>query len=140
MKTQYRTYIQVVLLSLACIILIWLADAALDARYTSQTLRQSLRSLRPHEYILRGVLVFLGLMVALESTVLWEARARARRQLEESEARYRALFEAAPAGVFLELLDGTIVECNDLAAEMLGYTKEELCRKNAAELVPPKIA
>lgn len=140
MKTQYRTYVQVILLSLACIILIWLADAILDARYTSQNLWQSLRSLRPHEYILRGVLVFLGLMVALESTILWEARARARRQLEESEARYRALFEAAPAGVYLELLDGTVVECNDRAAEMLGYTKEELCGKNAAELVPPEIA
>jgi PAS domain S-box-containing protein len=140
MKPQYRTYVQVMLLSLACVILIWLADAVLDARYTSQTLWQSLLSLRPHEYVLRGILVFLGLMVALESTVLWEARARVRRQLEESEAKYRALFEAAPAGVFLELLDGTIVECNDRAAEMLGYTKEELCGKHAADVVPPEIA
>jgi PAS domain S-box-containing protein len=140
MKPQYRTYVQVMLLSLACVILIWLADTVLDARYTSQTLWQSLLSLRPHEYILRGILVFLGLMVAMESTVLWEARARVRRQLEESEAKYRALFEAAPAGVLLELLDGTIVECNDRAAEMLGYTKEELCGKRAADVVPPEIA
>ncbi len=140
MKPDYRTYVQVLLLSLACIILIWLVDAVLDARYTSQTLWQALLSLYPHEYILRGLLVFLGLAVALESTVLWQARARSRRALEESEARYRALFEAAPAGVFLELLDGTVVECNERAAQMLGYTREELRGKNAAELVPPEIA
>lgn len=140
MKPTYRTYVQVILLSLACIILIWLADALLDARYTSQTIWQTLLSLYPHEYILRGLLVFLGLVVALESTVLWEAQARSRRALEESEAKYRALFEAAPAGVFLEMLDGTVVECNDRAAEMMGYTKEELCGKNAAKLVPPEIA
>lgn len=140
MKLKHRTYIQMILLSLACILMIWLVDALLDARYTQQTVWQTLLSLHPHEYILRGLLVFLGLAIALEGTVLWQARARARRALEESEAEYRALFEAAPAGVFLELLDGTVVECNERAAEMLGYTRTELCGMKAADLVPAEVA
>ncbi|MGQ9517870.1 MAG: PAS domain-containing protein, partial [Anaerolineae bacterium] len=118
MKPKHRTHIQVVLLSVACIIMIWLVDALLDARYTQQTVWQALVSLHPHEYILRGLLVFLGIAIALEGTILWEARARARRALEENEAKYRALFEAAPAGVFLELHDGTVVECNERAADL----------------------
>lgn len=140
MKPKHRTHIQAILLSLACILMIWLIDALLDARYAQQTVWQILLSLHPHEYILRGLLVFLGIAIILEGTALWQARARARRALEESETKYRALFEATPAGVFLELLDSTVVECNERAAEMLGYTKTELCGMNAAGLVPAEVA
>src|SRR6185369_562681 len=49
---------------------------------------------------------------------LLEARATA---LQESEARYRALFERSAAGMCLTQADGTIVDCNEAFARILGF-------------------
>jgi len=47
--------------------------------------------------------------------------------LRESEQRYRKLFEANLAGVYLSKPDGTIVDFNDAMMRMLGYdSREEL--------------
>lgn len=48
-------------------------------------------------------------------------RERARIELERSERRYRQLFEKNVAGTFVTDLDGTVIDCNDAFAEMLGY-------------------
>mgnify|MGYP006285896877 CR=1 FL=1 len=48
-------------------------------------------------------------------------RQRAQRQLEESERRYRQLFDRNAAGTFRSTLDGTLLECNQAFAEMLGW-------------------
>ncbi|MBC7121610.1 MAG: PAS domain S-box protein, partial [Candidatus Methanosuratus sp.] len=59
---------------------------------------------------------------------------------ERSEARYHVLFEASPVGIFLETLDGEILECNAAAGEMLGYTPDEMVGMNARELVSEDIS
>ena len=41
--------------------------------------------------------------------------------LEESERRYRTLFERNPAGMSLTLADGRIVDCNPAFARILGF-------------------
>jgi PAS domain S-box-containing protein len=53
-----------------------------------------------------------------EAMALLETRATA---LQESEARYRALFERNPAGMCLTQADGTIVDCNEAFARILGF-------------------
>ena len=53
-----------------------------------------------------------------EAMALLEARATA---LQESEARYRALFERNAAGMCLTQADGTIVDCNEAFARILGF-------------------
>lgn len=55
-------------------------------------------------------------------------RERTRRELEQSERRYRQLFERNVAGTFVTDLDGTVVDCNDAFAEMLGYASAEDAR------------
>jgi PAS domain S-box-containing protein len=50
----------------------------------------------------------------------------AQRALEESEARFRALFDASPLASALYDLDGRLVECNRAMVELLGYTEGEL--------------
>lgn len=46
--------------------------------------------------------------------------------LHESELRYRALFEQSNDAIFLETEREEIIEVNDRACEMFGYTREEL--------------
>jgi PAS domain S-box-containing protein len=56
-------------------------------------------------------------------------RKRAEGKLQESEARYRALFERAPYGVLtIDLATATPIEFNDQAARQLGYSREEFAR------------
>jgi PAS domain S-box-containing protein len=52
-------------------------------------------------------------------------RKRAEDALRESEKRYRLLFERNLAGVFRTRLDGRLLECNEAAAHILGYTSAQ---------------
>lgn len=66
-------------------------------------------------------------------------RKQAEETLRVSEIRYRALFEQAHAAVFILDLEGRHLEANRRAADMLGYTSEELIKisvnETSAELV-----
>jgi PAS domain S-box-containing protein len=53
---------------------------------------------------------------------------------------FRLLFEYSPDAVFLEQLDGKIIDCNKAACKMLGYKKSELMKMNAGKIVPQKDA
>ncbi len=67
-------------------------------------------------------------------------RKRAEAALRNSELRYRTLFEASTDAIFLETLEGRIIDCNATACEMLGYAKEELIGLNVSELMPDEVA
>ena len=53
------------------------------------------------------------------------------------EGRFRALFEASPIGIFLASLDGTIIEANLAAANLLGRSRENLIGCRSASLTHP---
>jgi PAS domain S-box-containing protein len=69
-----------------------------------------------------------------------EDRIRAQEALRDSEEKYRRMFEASTDAVFLESPDGKILDCNQRACEMYGYTKEELIGLSVADIVPEEIA
>jgi PAS domain S-box-containing protein len=54
------------------------------------------------------------------------ARRRATQALQESEKRFRVLFEQAPEPFYINKMDGTLVDGNKAAEKMLGYKREEL--------------
>ncbi|HEX3108281.1 MAG TPA: PAS domain S-box protein [Thermoanaerobaculia bacterium] len=61
--------------------------------------------------------------------------ARAFREKQESEARYRMLFERNIAGVFRTTQDGQILDCNSAFAGALGYSsREELLNRESWDL------
>jgi two-component system sensor histidine kinase AtoS len=66
------------------------------------------------------------------------------REIEESERRYRMLFESAGDAIFI--LDtegdqaGKIVQANETAAKMHGYTLEELMRMKIQDIDTPETA
>ena len=59
-------------------------------------------------------------------------------KLQESEQRYRSIFEQAGDGILLMDSHGVIKDCNPEARTMLGYQSEELQGKNLADLIPPE--
>jgi len=65
-------------------------------------------------------------------------RARAERSIRQSELKYRKIFETVSDGMFLESPDGQILDVNENACGLLGYTKSELLRRKVENLVPPE--
>ena len=62
---------------------------------------------------------------------------RRQRELERSERKYESLVEEAPDAVFLaDAETGTIVEANEAAAELTGYTEEGLVGWNMEAFNP----
>jgi PAS domain S-box-containing protein len=57
------------------------------------------------------------------------------RSLEESEQRYRSLFEQNPDAVFSLDLQGNFVTANSACEKIWGYTIDELLQKNVLSLV-----
>jgi len=63
-------------------------------------------------------------------------RERAQALLEQSEERYRLLFEQAPIGIAVARCDGTLVFGNPLFSSMFGYESQELCGLTLSSLHP----
>jgi PAS domain S-box-containing protein len=61
-------------------------------------------------------------------------RKRAQRRIEESEERYKNLFELAPDGILTLNFDGVITSCNTTVTTMSGYSKGEIVGKRFSEL------
>lgn len=67
------------------------------------------------------------------------ARKQVELALRESEEKYRCLVEASTDAIFLESLDGRVLDCNAAACRMFGYAKEELVGLGVADLVPEDV-
>ena len=60
------------------------------------------------------------------------------RALRESEARFRELFESSPDAIFVESLDGTVLDVNPAACRLHNTSREWLVGRDLSELVPPE--
>jgi PAS domain S-box-containing protein len=61
-------------------------------------------------------------------------------KLVRSELTSRTILDASSDAVFLETLDGRIMDCNQSACALYGYSREEFLAIMVADLVPPEIA
>jgi PAS domain S-box-containing protein len=65
-------------------------------------------------------------------------RVHAEQSLRESQRRFRDLFENSPDAIFVQDLNGRVLDLNAAACELHGVKHDELVGKNALEdLVPP---
>jgi PAS domain S-box-containing protein len=58
-------------------------------------------------------------------------------ELQESENRFRVMFEQAPVGLTHTTIDGTFLHVNDKYCDILGYTHDELLKLNFSEITHP---
>ncbi|HUI88132.1 MAG TPA: PAS domain S-box protein [Anaerolineales bacterium] len=61
---------------------------------------------------------------------------KAQKALHESETRYRGIFEGVQDAIFVEDTNYEILDVNQRACEMYGYTREEFQKKAVQDLVP----
>jgi PAS domain S-box-containing protein len=74
-------------------------------------------------------------LVTVGTLLFWRITTPLLRRLEENEARYRAVFERAADGILLiDPQTAQIVEFNDRACELLGYTRDEFQRLKLSDL------
>jgi PAS domain S-box-containing protein len=66
-------------------------------------------------------------------------RKRAEEALRDEEEKYRVLFETSQDAIFLETLDGHILDCNNNAAKMYGYDKDSLKTLEVKDLIPAEM-
>ncbi len=66
-------------------------------------------------------------------------RKQAEEALRTNEVKYRTLFETSTDAIFLETRGGRVVDCNDRACELYGYTKNEMLALSAERLVPDDV-
>ena len=80
-----------------------------------------------------------GALLRITGEMLVSALGRRRIEgaLRSSELRHRLLFERNLAGVYRNTVDGSVLECNEALAHILGYdSREELMAHNAAAMYP----
>ena len=65
-------------------------------------------------------------------------RKQAEELLRENEARYRNIFEGVKDAIFVETPSGKILDVNQHACEMFGYSRTQFLTKTVADLVPSK--
>ena len=61
-----------------------------------------------------------------------------RETLELSEARARSYIESAPYGVFISDINRDIIQVNEAACIITGYSREELLERSVQDLTPPE--
>jgi len=76
--------------------------------------------------------------VAIENSRLYAKAQQEIRQREKAEHRYRALFEQSHDAVFILDVHGRHLEVNQRAADLLGYTVEELLQLSAIDISAQK--
>ncbi len=97
----------------------------------------------PHSLILITFIVLTVLSRVQERLVKREFDARAladekMREAEREKEKFQQLFQFAPDAIFLQTLDGHIIDCNRRAEEISGYSRSELLDMNASDLVPER--
>lgn len=84
--------------------------------------------------VVLALLVLYAALIPVFRKVTAELEARNRR-LVESEGRYRTLMEQASDAIFVADVKGRLMDVNEHATELLGYTREELIQRHAMDLM-----
>jgi PAS domain S-box-containing protein len=97
------------------------------------TLRWVRNTSVPHFDSQGRLVAYEGLLADITDRKLAEAT------LKDSEARYRTLFEQANDAIFLETTDDQILDVNQRACDLLGYSREQLLALPVTELQAPEL-
>lgn len=119
------------------------AAGALDSRECRARLEKTPRVhpqvLERQLEALRGYLDFIAGLAAqnLELRLALDAQTQAQAERAAVDARFQAIFDGIPDAVLLETPAGKILDGNEMAFAMHGYTRAEMLQLHVADLVAP---
>lgn len=67
-------------------------------------------------------------------------RKKAAEKIRQDRIKLQVLLDSVFDAIYLETLDGKIIDCNLAAEKMLGYTKEEIRRMKTSDFVPEEVS
>ncbi|GEM_PF-3395274 len=67
-------------------------------------------------------------------------RKKAAEKTRRDRLKLQVLLDSVFDAIYLESLDGKIIDCNQAAERMLGYTKEEIRKMRTSDLVPESVS
>ena len=127
------TKMQTTMPQIAVVVLTGLADEKMAV----QAVREGAQ-----DYLIKstldGSLLSRAIRYAIERHRLAESVRERTRELQEMENRYRTLFNAASDAIFFNDLEGRLLEVNDEAGRLLGYTQEELLHLTGRDITSPE--
>jgi PAS domain S-box-containing protein len=75
---------------------------------------------------------------ALRDAEVRRQREQAERALQESDRRYRFLYDRSPSINLIIDMDGNVTDVNEAALEQLGYSRNEVVGKHLQDLIVPE--
>ena len=81
-----------------------------------------------------------GCQAAMGTAVDFTERKMVENALEEAKNRYQALFNSASDAIYLHDMERRIVEVNDAACRLLGYSRAELLKISMDKIVSPRFS
>ena len=145
LSIMFKDEHKIILSSVIAGISIWIIDAFVDSFvFSTGPFWNSLLADDTHELYFRSIFMASFILFGVIISRLVSRRKRAEEAFRENEKRYRMLFENAGDAIFI--LDaegekpGRIVSANQAAAEMHGYTIDELLALNITDLDTPEAA
>ncbi|HEY5531498.1 MAG TPA: response regulator, partial [Candidatus Anoxymicrobiaceae bacterium] len=86
-------------------------------------------------YVVKDGRMLPMLEAAIDKTITERTLAATRKNLQEIEDRYQAVFDAASDAIFVHDVEtGRILDVNQKMCEMYGYSKEEACALNVEDI------
>ncbi|HEC78745.1 MAG TPA: PAS domain S-box protein [candidate division WOR-3 bacterium] len=104
--------------------------------FTNDTILQRAKKIEPYAYIVKPFEAS-ELYTNIEMTLY---KHKMKQALQESEERFKILFEYAPDAYYIHDLNGNLIDGNRAAEEITGYSIKELKGKNIFEIniLPPE--
>ncbi len=75
-----------------------------------------------------------GRRYLLESFIDITERKRSEEVIQESEKKYRALFEGSRDAIYIAATDGQLIDANQAFLDLFGYSREEILLSNAKQV------
>jgi PAS domain S-box-containing protein len=84
--------------------------------------------------VLDSNLLRRSIVYSIERSNMQRALIEHTHQIEESEKKYRSLFEDSKDPIYVSTLDGRMLDFNKATLDLFGYTKDEMKQLNVREL------
>jgi PAS domain S-box-containing protein len=116
-----------------------LRAAAAEVVWNKADAEDSVREIRTAlDWTATGILFCLGVILTAVFLVIGiRKQLQVERKLVESNERFRAIFAAAPVGIFVDGPDERYQQVNEAYCRMLGYSEGELLERTWQELCDP---